>query len=68
MLNKVIRDKVDELCIDRVVELCPCGEFVNSVHVDIFHQLCPWTKFINEYLPHNTYELRLKLEEIHTTN
>ena len=58
MLSKVIRDKVDELCMDRFDELC----------MDRVHQLCPWTEFINEYLPHNTYELRLKLEEIYTTN
>ena len=65
MLSKVIMDRVDEICMDRVDELC----------MDKVHQFYPWKEFINsvhvdrvEYIPHNTYELKLKLKEIYTTN
>ena len=44
MLSKVIRDRVDELC--------PHGHSSST--------LSTWTEFINERLPHNTYEIKLK--------
>ena len=55
MLSKVIRDRVDELYMDRVDDLCPHGYSSST--------LSTWTEFMNEHLPHITYEIKLKLKK-----
>ena len=55
MLSKVIRDRVDELCMDRVDDLCPYGHISST--------LSTWIEFMKEHLPHNTYEIKLKLKK-----
>ena len=75
MLRKLIRvrvdelwmDRVDELCMDRLMFITPCGHSSSTMSMDrvFIHELCPWTELMNQYLPYNTYELRLKFKKMH---